>query len=369
MGSGAGNCDRRSRRAGTCSASIGLKFTIANPWLHSSCDNPHLTLHPDGWIVKPQLILMFSGQGSQYFQMGKELYEHHPVFRRVLDRGDALVQQQLGRSLCAEIYGRPRSDVFDDLLMSHPALLVVEYAMYETLQSEGISADQVWGSSLGEMSAAAAAGVWSFESALQIVIDQARAVTATCPAGGLLAVLGNMDLYADLKNFGHDIALAGVNFKSHFTIASDPATLQAVQQSLKERDIAFQRLPLRYGFHSAALEPAQQLFLRCCAAQPVNRTPRIPFLSGATGNYVSEITPDYLWAVMRGPMRFSEAVQRLEQRGPNVFVDCGPSGTSATFVKYNLTDTSRSTVHPLLTPFHQGRQKLAQLKDHVAQLV
>jgi acyl transferase domain-containing protein len=316
--------------------------------------------------VKRPLIFMFSGQGSQYFQMGKELYGQNAVFRRVVERGDALVKQQLGRSLIAEIYGRPRSDSFDDLTLSHPALLVIEYATYQALLSEGIRPDQVWGSSLGELIAAVAADVWSFETALQITMEQARLVTATCRRGGMLAILSEFDLYAELKNSGHDIVLAGINFKKHFTISADVPTLQELEAQLTRRGIAFQRLPVGYAFHSAAIEAVQQPFIRFCAALPMNCSPRVPFLSGATGDYIHEVTPEYIWSVVRGPMRFSEAIQRLESRGPSAFVDCGPSSTSATFVKYNLSEHSGSICLPILTPFHQGVQKLAQVKEYVA---
>lgn len=308
---------------------------------------------------------MFSGQGSQYFQMGKELYASHPVFRRTVEQGDALVGQQLGRSLKAEIYGRPRHQLFDEIRFSHPALLVIQYAVYQTLVSEGIEPALVWGSSLGELIAAVAADAWSFESALAVVMEQARLVEAHCPPGGMLAILGDTALYDQLRDRGHAIALAGVNFKTHFTISADNGTLERVEAQLKARDVSFLRLPVRYAFHSAAIDPAKEYFVRFCSTMPMNHRLRWPFLSGTQGKYVDEITPAYFWAVVRGPMGFSETMQRLEAQGPSVFVDCGPSGTLATFAKYGLRESSASTCFAILTPFHQGIQKLAQLKEYV----
>jgi acyl transferase domain-containing protein len=314
--------------------------------------------------VKRPLVFMFSGQGSQYFQMGKELYSQHPVFRRMVEHGDGLLRQRLQTSLAAEIYGRPRSDIFDNLRLSHPALLVIQYAMFHTLLSEGIAPDEVCGSSLGELIAAVAAGVWTFESALEAIMEQARLVETTCPRGGMLAIMANVKLYAELKSTGYDVTLAGINFENHFTVSGDAASLDDVEARLKSQGVVSQRLPLQYAFHSAAIDTIEHPFVRFCAALPINRAPQIPFLSVASGEYVYDVTPEYFWAVARQPMRFSETVQRRERSAPSAFVDCGPSGTLATFVKYNLAEASGSLCFPILTPFHRGMQQLAQLKDY-----
>lgn len=317
--------------------------------------------------MHPQIVFMFTGQGSQYFQMGRELYEQHPVFRRVVDQGEAHVRRRLGRSLTGELYGRPRADPFDDLALSHPALMVVGCALAETLVAEGIRPDMVWGSSLGELIAGVCAGVWSFESALETVMEQARLVTQTCPPGGMLAVLADPALFAQLRDEGHALALAGINFHSHFTVSGPSEALARAQAALSARGVTHQRLPVGYAFHSSAVDPIEQPFLRFCSTLPFNHRPRTAFLSSACAGPLTEVTPQSFWSAVRGPMRFRDAAQRLEAGGASVFVDCGPSATAATLVKYNLSRSSGSVCFPVLSPYHQGLQQLERLKQHLQQ--
>ncbi|MEL7145697.1 MAG: acyltransferase domain-containing protein, partial [Bacteroidota bacterium] len=97
-------------------------------------------------------VFMFSGQGSQYYHMGSKLYDANPVFRREMDRLDAIVKAESGRSVVAELYNEQHkfSVPFLSLPLTHPAIFMVEYAMFKTLESEGITPDYVLGSSLGE---------------------------------------------------------------------------------------------------------------------------------------------------------------------------------------------------------------------------
>lgn len=307
-------------------------------------------------------VFMFSGQGSQYYQMGKELYDQHPVFRETFDRGDAYVSGRAGFSVAAQIFSGARSEVCDDLRLTHPALVIVEYALFRTLLSEGIRPDLLWGSSLGEIVAAAAAEVIPLESVLDAVLEQVRIVTATVAPGGMLAVLESPGLYDELTRSGYRLTLAGVNFNRHFTIAGDAETLTAVEALLKGRQITCQRLPVKYAFHSAAIDGIEPAYRRYLGSLPL-APPRIPYLSGILGREIDTMDSGYFWNVIRQPMRFGETVASLEQQGPWDYVDCGPSGTSATFVKYNLAADSASAVHPILTPFQHGVQKLAQLKQ------
>lgn len=98
------------------------------------------------------IVFMFSGQGSQYYQMGKELFAHNAAFRqKMLDLDDFAVSR-FGYSVLKEMYhtGNRLSDPFDRLLFSHPAIFMAEYALAYALEQRGIRPDYVIGASLGE---------------------------------------------------------------------------------------------------------------------------------------------------------------------------------------------------------------------------
>ncbi len=100
-----------------------------------------------------RVILMFSGQGPDYYQMGRDLYEHHPVFANWMRRGDEVVEDVMGYSVVGELYGarHRKSEAFSQTLKTHPAIYMVEYALAKVVQSQGIEVDGILGASLGEI--------------------------------------------------------------------------------------------------------------------------------------------------------------------------------------------------------------------------
>src|SRR5690242_15974263 len=121
------------------------------------------------------MVFLFSGQGSQYRGMGSSLFKNNAVFRRSIEQSDAIVQQLLGRSLINELYFIS-NPVFDDLLITHPAIVAVEIAMWQVMNDMGLQPAYVTGNSLGEFAAAVASGVWSAEHAVEASVEQAKSV-------------------------------------------------------------------------------------------------------------------------------------------------------------------------------------------------
>lgn len=316
-------------------------------------------------MTRPRIVFMFSGQGSQYFQMGRELYDEHAAFRSTLERCDTFVHAQAGFSIIGETFARARSDTFDDLILSHPALVAFGLAMHAALLDEGIEPDLLLGSSLGELVCAAIAGCCSYEAALHIALEHAKNVSLHCASGGMLAVLGRPDLLQGLSCGGRTVTFAGENFPGHFTISATCETLDRIVAELKERNVTAVRLPVRYAFHSPAVEPARGPFMRSCAPLKFSSMPGRPTVSTMSAGRVERFDADYFWEVVRGPMRFRDTVLELEGQGPSVFIDCGPAGTCATFVRYNLTSESKSIQYPILSPFGSGVRNLEKVKQEV----
>ena len=316
-------------------------------------------------MTRPRIVFMFSGQGSQYFQMGRELYDEYAVFRRVLERCDAFVLRRTGVSIVRETFARPRSETFDDLALSHPALVAFELAMHATLVEQGIQPDLLLGSSLGELVCAAIAGCCSYETALLIAIEHAKNVALQCEPGGMLAVLGRPEVLQALSCGGRSVVFAGENFPGHFTVSGTRAALDRIATELKDRNITTVRLPVCYAFHSPAVEPARDAFMQSCASLDFSPLPSMPIVSTLSAGRAARFDAEYFWQVVRGPMRFRDTVLRLEDQGPSVFIDCGPAGTSATFVKYNLAKESKSVQFPILSPFGNGVRNLEKVKQEV----
>jgi acyl transferase domain-containing protein len=306
---------------------------------------------------------MFSGQGSHYYQMGRELFERDVVFRESLQRLDLLANKLCGESVVDAIYGGARDDVFDRTLLTHPAIFMIEYALASRLIRGGVRPDLTLGSSLGSFAAATIAGYIDLEQALAAVIQQAAAFEACCERGGMVAALADPQLFEE--SFLNECSeMAGINFATHFAVAARQTHLAAIETGFRHRNVTHQRLAVSFAYHSrwidAARPPFESFLQSICGTQSDARG-RLPVVCCEQAAILTSLPSDFFWRVVRGPIRFRDTIALLEQTGPYRYIDVGPSGTLATFVKYSLPASSASTAHVTLTPYGQDQKNLAAL--------
>lgn len=306
---------------------------------------------------------MFSGQGSQYFQMGRELFEKNDTFRDWMVRLDGIAQRLSGGSVIEALYSDEcgKGDPFDRTLLTHPAIFMVEYSLAQTLIYAGVCPDMVLGASLGSFAAATVAGFIGFEDALTAVMRQAIAFEECCEPGGMIAVLADPELFTEDFLGGH-LELAAVNFSSHFVVSARRTELAQIETLLKKRNACYQRLPVSFPFHSQWIDKAKapfESFMRSIQC----KQGRLPLVCCDQTAIVLDMSDDYFWNVVRHPIRFRETTARLEKQGARRYIDVGPAGTLATFLKYGLPATTGSSVHAVLTPYGCDRKNLVALLE------
>ncbi len=279
---------------------------------------------------------MFAGQGTQYYQMGRGLHDADAAYRAAMDRCDAACGPIGGTTISRLILGRPASDTprFDRQAEVTPALLAVGYSLAAALAARGLRPDLLLGSSFGETIASIVAETLSLEAGFRLVRAQAAVIEATVPPGAMLAVLGPWDTLRHLPEVAAG-TLAAVNSPRHFVLALPPALLPPLEAALAARGVPAARLPVRYAFHGPALEPAGP-GLRALAALHPRAAPRVPIVSCmSTGRY-DHADADHFWHVTRQPIRFAATVRALVAEGPCRFIEAGPTGSLATFVRQTL---------------------------------
>jgi bacillaene synthase trans-acting acyltransferase len=306
-------------------------------------------------------IFMFSGQGSQYFHMGRELFENNDIFRGWMTTLDDIAHRSSGTSVIQNLYSdtHGKGDRFDSTLLTHPAIFMVEYSLAQTLIQAGIKPDMVLGVSMGSFAAAAVAGFMGVEDALAALIQQAMALEKFCEPGGMTAILAAPELFAEDFLRGRS-ELAGINFSSHFVVSATSARLTEIELALKKQNIGFQRLPVLFPFHSQWIENAREpftFFMRSIQ----HKQGHVPLVCCDQMSVVSDFSGDYFWNVVRRPIRFRETVAKLERQGARRYIDVGPAGTLATFLKYGISVSTNSTVHSILTPFGFDQKNLTAL--------
>ncbi|PHR18566.1 MAG: hypothetical protein COA38_20005 [Fluviicola sp.] len=312
---------------------------------------------------KQQIVFMFSGQGSHYRGMGRKLFENNEVFKRSLKESDELVRKMLNRSLLSELYDNSESS-FSDILITHPAIVAVELALFEVLKEIGITPDYVTGNSLGEYSAAVVAGVLCKETAIELAIEQAKSIVNSVEHGGMLVILNTPKKELEFLYKEHGLFLAADNFEHNYTLSGALANLNNFENELKTRKISFQRLDVAFPFHSPIIERGKNQFLYYLLSfTSESNKPSVPFISGFKSKELDVIPEDYFWKVVSEYANFSEMVNYMENNGNYLYVDLGPSGASGTCVKYNLNPTSTSETIQIMTPFMQELNQLEKLKN------
>jgi bacillaene synthase trans-acting acyltransferase len=307
------------------------------------------------------VVFMFSGQSSQYHQMGRELYDRHPRFRMWMEYCDEIAAPLIGCSLCEVLYGEgDKSKPFDRLLHTNPALISFEYSLARVLMEAGATPQYLLGYSLGELSAAIVGGALTIEQGIGLVVDYARLIEAESPLATMLAVIDVPDVEIRYAEPFAGCWVTARNFDRHIVVTGSVAAIQRLREALTRDGVLHQVLAVNYGFHTEMQQPLETGFM--ALARKLDFQPlRIPVVSCRDGavydsNTDTEGWQQRLWATFRHPVAFDATVRALLGGGDFHFLDVGPSGTLATFIKYLLPSGSASLFNEVINPFGRDIQ-------------
>ncbi|MEV0032800.1 SDR family NAD(P)-dependent oxidoreductase [Nocardia sp. NPDC050793] len=275
------------------------------------------------------LVMVFTGNGPQWWGMGRQLREFHPVFARTLQRCDELLSAMADWSLLDELAEpeetsrlRLRTDI------GQCALFAVQAALFECYREWGIEPTTVVGHSAGEIAAFYAAGVYSLADAVSIAYHRSRLQETTNGSGATIAV-GISDERArhDLEDAGLSarLAVAAINAPDAVTLAGEASVLDSFVDRYRTEGVFVRSLGLPYGFHSALMDPLREpLLLALAHLRP--HPPRIRCVSTVLGRALMAGEGDaaYWWRNTRETVRFADAMRLIMAEGPAVFLEIGP---------------------------------------------
>ncbi|MDP5336971.1 MAG: type I polyketide synthase [Nodularia sp. (in: cyanobacteria)] len=279
----------------------------------------------------PRIVFLFTGQGSQYLQMGWELYQTQPLFRQIIDECDRLLHPHLEHSLLDVLYPQGvNASPIHQTAYTQPALFSLEYALAQLWLSWGIQPDAVMGHSVGEYVAACIAGVFSLEDGLKLIAHRARLMQALPQNGAMAAIFADTERVKSLiAPYSIQVAIATINGSTNTVISGERQAVTQILQTLDQQGIGYQSLQVSHAFHSPLMAPMLAEF-RQVAQSVTYHPPQINLVSNLTGKFISfaEIgQPDYWCRHIREAVQFAAGIETLHQQGYQIFLEVGPKPT------------------------------------------
>ncbi|MFX4228210.1 MAG: beta-ketoacyl synthase N-terminal-like domain-containing protein [Porticoccaceae bacterium] len=274
------------------------------------------------------LAFIYSGNGSQWLGMGRQLYAADALFAEKLEDVDRLLSEHVNYSIIDEMHAEPESSKFHLTEIAQPALFAIQVGITEWLSAKGIKPKAVAGHSVGEVTAAWAAGALSLKQAVQVIVERSAAQGMT-RGTGRMAALGlsredSLDMIKELR-LGDQVEIAGENSPKSVTLAGALPALQQLESAALQKDVFYRILDLDYAFHSKYMEPVKHRLLMSLESLRPGQTV-IPMYSTVTGKKIDgrKFTSQYWWENVRQPVAFGKAVEAMIEDDIHVFMDVGP---------------------------------------------
>ncbi|BCJ96173.1 hypothetical protein acsn021_37420 [Anaerocolumna cellulosilytica] len=273
---------------------------------------------------KINTVFMFSGQGAQYVNMGSELYKTYRVFREEADRCFNILYAQYGLDMKSVMY--PSEDYvsasrrINEIDVIQLAVFILEYSLSKLMLHWGIMPDILVGYSLGEVTAACIAGVFSLEDTLKIVNTRGKLMRSTLD-GMMLSIPIKAELIAP-----EDGITVAIDNGASCVVSGTKEAIQAYHNKMKHQNILCIPVNSSHGAHSHLMEPVLDEFLQLLEGISFHE-PRYLMISGITGKLLDNrevIKPSYWVRQLRETVMFAKGVNGLLNDKDSIFIEIGP---------------------------------------------
>jgi acyl transferase domain-containing protein/acyl carrier protein len=348
---------------------LGRKpFKYREMWLVDSSAPAFTMPHTAEARDKNRLVFMFPGQGAQYENMGRDLYQKEPAFRQEMDRCFEILKSLMDYDIKEILYpgdsvskvskvsevsgvsetsdqSSPDNNRSHTSHMSHipdinqtqiaqPVLFIFEYALAKLFMNWGIKPYAMIGHSIGEYTAACLSGVFSLEDALELVVTRGKLMQQQ-PTGAMMSVTMTEKGLMPYLELNPELALAAVNAPSLCVVSGPHSAIATLENQLKSKGIQCRQLHTSHAFHSPMMDPILKPFEQAVKKISLNK-PQLPYISNVSGQWIKleeAGSPGYWANHLRQTVQFRDGLTDLLKEPHTIFIELGPGRSLTTFLQ------------------------------------
>ncbi len=275
--------------------------------------------------IKPRIAFMFTGQGAQYAEMGRELYQTEARFAETIQRVASIMDSELGVPLLDVLFGEKSAEYLENTRYVQPALFAIEYALADLMRYWGIEPDYLIGHSVGEIVAACVGGVLDLEDAARFVVARGR-LMGQLPAGGkMLAISATVEqIQKWIIGREAEVSIATVNGPRAVVVSGTGEAIAAIKEMAETAGRQTKELEVSHAFHSPLMDPILDELTKVAASMRIHPA-RIPIASNTTGEFFGEeIKPEYWSTHVRQAVLFHQGMEKIVEARCSLLVEIGP---------------------------------------------
>lgn len=293
--------------------------------------------------LKHKIAFVFSGQGPQWYAMGRKLFNEEPLYREIITKIDKLLGEFVDWSLIEELDKNQDMSRTGQTGFDQPAIMALQIGLFELWKQNGITPDGIVGHSIGEVAAGYASGALTLEQAVQVIYYRSRGQELASDKGKMLAAgITLSQAKQEIKGMESKVSIAAINGPAMLTLSGDTEQIEELAERFDKKDIFHRILRVRVPFHSHHMEELKsQLIEDLKDLTPLKA--KIPLYSTVTGKKENgrHLTTNYWYRNVREPVYFSNAVKEMISDGFDTFIEISPHPVLATGINDLLSDMNK----------------------------